>query len=72
MPLKISDSVLLEISGQTIAWPPNCSEILEIEIAKKIVESELLVQEDQVGISIHTKLTCLYRERDGLYANELA
>ena len=47
---EFSDSVLLQISGQPVSWPRDCDEILEIEIAKKIVESELLVQEDQVVI----------------------
>jgi hypothetical protein len=38
----------LTSSGQTVIWPADCDQILEVEIAKKIVESELLVQEDQV------------------------
>ena len=51
---EFSDSVLLQISGQPVSWPRDCNEILEIEIAKKIVESELLVQEDQVVFLTYT------------------
>jgi hypothetical protein len=41
-------TAILTISGQTLVWPKECNEILEIEIAQKIIQSELLVQEDQV------------------------
>jgi hypothetical protein len=55
-----SFTAILTISGQTLVWPKECNEILEIEIAQKIIQSELLVQEDQVCVHQSTFFLSYY------------